>query len=50
MYEKFSAPLPPSMQDLSSLTRDQTHAPCSGSAKSSPLDHQGSASYYVRNS
>ena len=32
MYEKFSAPLPPGMQDLSSLTRDQTHAPCSGSA------------------
>ena len=29
------------MQDLSSLTRDQTHAPCSGSVESQPLDHQG---------
>ena len=29
------------MQDLSSQTRDWTHAPCSGSAESYPLDHQG---------
>ena len=30
------------MWDLSSLTRDQTHAPCSGSTESKQLDHQGS--------
>ena len=30
------------MRDLSSPTRDQTHAPCSGSAESQPLDGQGS--------
>ena len=30
------------MQDLSSPTRDQTHAPCIGSTESQPLDHQGS--------
>ena len=30
------------MWDLSSLTRDQTCAPCSGSAESEPLDRQGS--------
>ena len=30
------------MWDLSFPTRDRTHAPCSGSAESSPLDHQGS--------
>ena len=30
------------MQDLSSLTRDQTQAPCIGSVESQPLDHQGS--------
>ena len=29
------------MQDVSSLTRDQTWAPCIGSAGSSPLDYQG---------
>ena len=29
------------MQDLSSLTRDQTCAPCSGSVESQPLNHQG---------
>ena len=34
--------VPRSMWDLSSLTRDQTRAPCIGSAESSPLDHQGS--------
>ena len=31
-----------SMQDLSSLTRDQTHVPCSGSIESELPDHQGS--------
>ena len=31
-----------SMQDLSSLTRDQTRSLCSGSMESQPLDHQGS--------
>ena len=31
------------MWDLSSLTRDQTYAPCSGSTESQPLDLQGSA-------
>ena len=30
------------MWDLSSPTRDQTRAPCSGSMESSPLDRQGS--------
>ena len=35
---------PRGMQNLSSLIRDQTHAPCRGSAESSPLDHQGSPS------
>ena len=30
------------MWDPSSLSRDQTRAPCSGSAESQPLDHQGS--------
>ena len=33
---------PRGMQDLSSLTRDRTSAPCSGSVASSPLEHQGS--------
>ena len=32
------------MQDLSSLTRDQTHTPCSGNWESQPLDHQESTS------
>ena len=32
------------MQDLSSLPRDWTHAPCSGSAKLFPADHQGNPS------
>ena len=31
--------------DLSSSTRDQTHAPCSGSMESQPLDHQRSSSF-----
>ena len=30
------------MQDLSSLTRDQSCAPCNGKAESQPLGHQGS--------
>ena len=30
------------MQDLSSPTRDRTHAPCIGITESHPLDHQGS--------
>ena len=30
------------LQDLNSLTRDQTHAPCGGSTESYPLDHRGS--------
>ena len=30
------------MWDLSSPTRDQTHAPCSGTMESKPLDSQGS--------
>ena len=33
---------PCSMWDLSSPTRDRTRVPCSGSAESQPLDHQGS--------
>ena len=32
---------PHSMQDPSSLTRDQTRFPCSGSVESQPLEHQG---------
>ena len=31
-----------SMRDLSSLTRDRTHAPCTGSTESQPQAHQGS--------
>ena len=34
--------LPWSLQDLTSLTRDWTHAPYIGSPESSPLDHWGS--------
>ena len=30
-----------SMRNLSSPTRDWTHAPCIGSPESQPLDHQG---------
>ena len=30
-----------SMWDLSSLIKDQTHDPCSGSTETEPLDHQG---------
>ena len=32
--------LPWDMQSFSSLTRDQTYAPCNGSAESQPLGHQ----------
>ena len=32
--------------DLNSLTREQTHDPCIGSTKSSPLDLQGSSASY----
>ena len=35
------------MQDLNSPTRDQTYAPCSGSMKSLPLDHQESQTYIL---
>ena len=35
--------MPLSMQDPSSPTRDQTHAPCIGCSKSQPLAHQGSS-------
>ena len=34
------------MRDLSSLTRDRTRAPCSGSVESQPLDLQGSPSSF----
>ena len=34
-------------QDFSSLTKDQSHDPRSGSAKSLPLDHQGSPTFYI---
>ena len=33
---------PRGTQDLSSLTRDGTYTPCSGSMESQPLDYQGS--------
>ena len=36
------------MQDFSSLTRDRTRAPCSGSAEPWPLDCQGSCLRKVR--
>ena len=29
------------VRDLSSLTKGWTHAPCTGSMESKPLDHQG---------
>ena len=35
------------LRDLSALTRDWTHAPCSGSLESLPLDHQGSLNIYT---
>ena len=37
-----AAAMPHGMWDLSSLTRDRTCTPCIGSAKSQPLDPQGS--------
>ena len=40
--KKKSLAMPRGMWDLSSLTRDQTSAPCSGSMDSLPVDHQGS--------
>ena len=36
-----------SMQDLSSLTRDQTHAPCNGSKQSQSLGYQGIAGSWL---
>ena len=33
---------PHGLRNLSSLTRDRTCAPCSGSTESKPLDFQGS--------
>ena len=41
-FFSFSCATPYSMENLSSLTRDQTHAPCIGSGESELLDHQGS--------
>ena len=40
----FFLAIPCSMQDLSSLTRNWTHAPCSGSTEFQPLDLQESPS------
>ena len=37
---------PCSIWDLSSPTRDRTLTPCTGSAESQPLDHQGSPLLY----
>ena len=37
-----------SMWDLSFPNRDRTHAPCSGSAESQPLDHQGSPLHFFK--
>ena len=37
------------MQDLSSLTREQTQAPCIGSVESQPLDHQASPYFHNLN-
>ena len=39
--------MPLSMQDPSSPTRDQTHAPCFGCSKSQPLDHQGGSQRHI---
>ena len=38
--------IPRGLWDLNSLTREQTHNPCIGSTKSSPLDLQGSSASY----
>ena len=38
--------MPWGMWDLSFLTRDQTHVPCSGSIEYWSLDHQGSPQYW----
>ena len=40
--EAFFLAVPHGLRDLSSPTKDQTQAPCSGSMESQPLDHQGS--------
>ena len=42
----FFLAVPRSMRELSSPVRDQTRAPCSGSAESEPLDHQGIPSIF----
>ena len=39
----FFLAMPWGMWDLSFLTRDRTHVPCSGSMEYQPLDHQGSS-------
>ena len=39
--------VPHSMQDLSSLIKDQTHAPCRGRTEFKPLDHQGSPEPFI---
>ena len=41
-FLSFFLPVPWSMWDLSSLTRDRTHAPWGGSMESWTLDHEGS--------
>lgn len=49
----FFPAIPGHMWGLHSPTRDWTHAPCIGSTKSSPLDHQGSPKSildYIRSS
>ena len=42
LFKKKHLAMPHDMWDLSSLTRDQTSAPCSGSIDPLPVDHQGS--------
>ena len=39
----YSLAEPHGMWNLSSLTKDQTHTPCSGRVESTPLDCQGSS-------
>ena len=39
-FKHFFLAMSRGMWDIGSLTRDQTSAPCTGSSKSSPLDHQ----------
>ena len=45
----YFSPLSQGMQDLSSTTRDGTHAPCSGNTESQPLDQQGHPSHWLLN-